>query len=38
MKLLYCSTFMFRRVENKIFALPSCADPFSKNILRSLIL
>lgn len=33
MKLLYCSTFMFRRVENKIFALPSCADPFFQKYL-----
>ena len=33
MKLLYCSAFMFREVEGKTFALPSCADPFFQKYL-----
>lgn len=33
MKLLYCSTFMFRKESGDTYALPSCSDPFFQKYL-----
>lgn len=33
MELLFCSAFMFRIVDGKTYALPSCSDPFFQKYL-----